>query len=469
MLQSDSQPSEMLDLKELALLSHYLTHTGRGVAFDEDDLYVLQVGVPNLAFNSKPLMSSLLALAAACQCNDIMKRSSAPLESLGEIRELLRLADRHHRSSLRQIQDTIPTTDCYDQVLANAALMVLYSSASHSIRVRLVEAAKSMDKPLLTELLPAQSQWIALIRAAHAAYVGLLNGPNNFSGSRPARTSNSRASSPPRLERLSLSGNDVSPSEDGPSEETKNLYLPIVAATCGPALEKLRAKAQSVVMPEYYHVSATPPVEDYYNQPRSPVGCKSALQICLASLDTLEDVVATVFPNKLSNPEEPQQSVIDDESPLLGRLSEISPWLRRYLARVTSTAPSKPLRRKVMAFVNRVPLEYLNFVESILEVIPIETERDNNLLAWDMTDSGPSPSNATHRLAMEIFAHWLVLVMLLDGVWWIGDIGEWELGRVVWFMRTQAWSVSSARTGERWWPESMLKVKKELAEHTKEG
>jgi hypothetical protein len=63
---------------------------------------------------------------------------------------------------------------------------------------------------------------------------------------------------------------------------------------------------------------------------------------------------------------------------------------------------------------------------------------------------------------MDIFAHWLVLVMLLDGVWWISDIGEWELGQVVSLVKTQDLPSQSADTGETWWPETMYLVKREL-------
>jgi len=57
--------THLLDARDLELLSHYLSHTSRTIAFDRDDLYALHVGIPNLAFSSKALMSSTLALAAA--------------------------------------------------------------------------------------------------------------------------------------------------------------------------------------------------------------------------------------------------------------------------------------------------------------------------------------------------------------------------------------------------------------------
>lgn len=465
--QSDHRSPGMLDSMDLALLSHYLTHTSRVIPFDEDDLYALQVGIPNLAFNNKPLMASLLALAAACKCNDIIKHSSEPLECLGEIRELLVRADRHHRDSLRQIQAAIPNTDHYGHVLANAALMVLYCSASHCVRVRLVEAARLCEQSLPSEVLPAQSQWISLIRAAHTAFAGLLNSQNDFPGASLAATDGaSWTSSPPRPEASALFDNEVFSPEDGPSQETRRLFFPIVASTWRAALEKLRTKSQSIAIAEASQAAATQTTEDSHDWQQLSVGLKSETRACLAAIEILEDVIVAVFPPKGSVSKRSPQSIFDSEFPPFGHLSEVAPWLWRYLARVTSAAPSKPLRRTVMAFVNRVPLEYLSLVQSILDLIPVKTGRGTTSVPWETVDrESPYPS-ATHLLAMDIFAHWLVLVMLLDGVWWVAGIGEWELGRVVSFTRTQACLDPLAYTRERWWPESMLKVKKELEDHS---
>lgn len=130
------QSSEVvLNATELALLSHYLTHTSRAIAFDKNDLDALQVGIPDLAFHSQPLMASLLALAAACKSHDVVKHAARlDCQHLDEVRDPLALAGRYHRDSLREIQAAIQTTDRYDYILANAALMVLYGSASHCVR-----------------------------------------------------------------------------------------------------------------------------------------------------------------------------------------------------------------------------------------------------------------------------------------------------------------------------------------------
>src|SRR6187402_1703024 len=60
---ASTQPVKFLNSTEVELLSHYLTHTVGNILFDNEDSYALKIGIPNLAFSSKPLMSSILALA----------------------------------------------------------------------------------------------------------------------------------------------------------------------------------------------------------------------------------------------------------------------------------------------------------------------------------------------------------------------------------------------------------------------
>jgi hypothetical protein len=403
------------------------------------------VGIPNLAFGSKPVMGSVLALSAVCKCYDIVRHSPAPLERLEEIKKLLILADRHHRTSLHQIQAAIYDDYC-DTVLANAALMVLYALSGHCVRVLLAKKARRGGKILSNEMLPLQSQWITSIRAAYVAYVGLLNSTcsdlKDDLLSLPSTVENDD-----HLHTSTMLGNDVFFPEDGPAEETKRLLLPIVSATYKAALEKLDARARAVWKEE--------------NDLRIYAGedCNSELQTCLASLKLLEELFVTVFANNQSNSEPSQSVCVASGISHFGRLDKASPWLRIYLSRVTSATPSKLWRRTIMAFLNRVPFDYLRLVQSALDYMPV---------AGKQTDSNSFdkavPLGAAQRLAMDIFAHWLVLVMLLDGVWWIGSIGQWELGRMISFAEAQWWITEPTETGEAWWPESMYAVQKAIAE-----
>lgn len=437
---SISESGYALSATELALLSHYLTNTCCTIPFDSDEVYVLQVGIPNLAFQSRPLMASLLALAAASKAFDLVSHSSVTLGHLDEVRQLLNFADQHYQTSLREIQVSVSALNHVDHILANAALMVLYGLASHSVRIRVAQMARGREEHLHMDVLPEGSQWIYLIRAAHSAYVGLRHGPSHTIKEDPLGSHDSRSHYPsirsPDIP--ALGENPAHSPEDGPSERTRSVFFPIVAATQASALNKLRARFHAVALAEPSRASSDPQIGS-----------------CFLALEVLGNITETIFDNDSfeSKPSEPidLEADLSPDSPL----SKVSSWLRTYIARVTSSEPSKPLRRTVTAFLNLVPMNFITTVQLMLDQIP------GDLSKQSLDDSAntyfpPCPKN---QLALEIFAHWLVLVMLLDGVWWIGDTGDWELRRIISFMEHRKWLADAE---ESWWPKTMYNIRRDL-------
>ncbi|KAJ2979599.1 hypothetical protein NQ176_g3156 [Zarea fungicola] len=416
----------LLSSCELELLSHYITHASRVIPSDTDDMFALHVGMPNLAFTSGAVMGSMLALSAACKCYDMLKSTGATLEKHDEMRRLLALADQHHQVSLGQLQQDIIEAH-FDSVLANAALMVLYAMSCHRVRVLLVRKAKAAGTVIPSDMLPFQSQWITSIRAAHVAFVGLLQ-----PGARPAPEAATPTYPSPSM--LSEPGENQHFCEDGPSEETRRLVLPIVTATYETALLKLRSRSEHSAAGGNSHSMADVKME-----------------ACMASLGILEQLFLNILNSKQRPSAEP--------SPLydFGVLENASPWLIAYLARVTSAAPSRLWRRAVTAFVNQVPAAFLQLVQSALDHMPVEENQSSQHGEDELM-----PMEPAHKPAMDIFAHWLVLVMLLDSVWWIGDIGHWELGRILRFMKTKDFKVELASGDDAWWPETMYAIQSTL-------
>ncbi|RGP76966.1 c6 transcription factor [Fusarium longipes] len=417
-------PSIDLGVAELELFSYYLSHAARSMAYDNEDLYALQVGFPNLAFRSKPLMSSILALAAVRKCYDILSQSESQTLDKVQVQSLLTLADEHHRASLRQTQADIPNANHYDHVVANAPLMVLYATANHAVRIKL-SSALAQNEDTSADLAPAQLHWMTLIRAAHLAYTGLLHSTKDFSYDDFPTDSPTITLSQP------ISGL-VPMAESGPTQQTENLLMPIISATSGSALEKLQARAQTLQFAMHLASSETPKEH-------------SELQACLVALESLGSIMSELF-EAGSHTSQPD---LENDWAALSQLSDVSPWLRNYMARVTFSTPPKPLRRTIMWFLNRVPEKFLNIVQSTLDDIP-DTIPDEGIQCG-------SDDSDTARLAMDIFAHWLVLVMLLDGVWWIGGIGACELGRITKYMSRQL-----ETSKESWWPRSILNIAMEI-------
>ncbi|KAJ5238808.1 hypothetical protein N7468_003427 [Penicillium chermesinum] len=428
---------------ELGLLGHYLTHTSHSIPCDKLDLYALSVGMPNLAFTSKPVMSSLIALAAACKSHDLVTGTRTPLDGpvLAQVRDLLRLAEHHHRASLQHIQAYISQSDWYDTILANAALMVLYASANHSTRVHLAITAKRASRQLPSDVLPQNSQWISFTRAAHIASSAVLRDIVDAADYFPTPMSSS-TSSAQGLPLDAWNDSRVLSPELGPSERTKSLFLPLVASTYVRAHETLRKRADSIAA----RFKEAESLQDHLD-----VGA------CLEALPLLEACATATLsrtePQDTPENEKPESVVFDDSC-------KVSSWVGKYMISVTSMTLPTVLRRTIMSYLNKAPSDFLNIIQSVLDLPAAEGTVDHLSPRYE----NMALLTPTQLLAVDIFAHWLVLLLLLDGVWWIGRIGQWELGQVVSLIKNQDLlpQLADPDSDETWWPQSMYFVNLEL-------
>ncbi|KAB5571855.1 putative C6 transcription factor [Coniochaeta sp. 2T2.1] len=453
-----SELAQTLAPTEFELLKHYLEHTCKDMTVDTNDQYTVQIGIPNLAIQSKPLMKSVLALAATCKSSN---------DARGQVVELLSLANQYHMESLREIQATLPEPKQYDNILANAAMMGMYGSASHNTRIWLARTATFADQRL-ADTVPKLPQWMSLFRAVHLAYVGLLNnrlGTGDL-GHSPDRSPVSPMSSTTSMQyeyNISSRSGELAQPRGAP---TNHPLYPLLAATIGSAMVKLHDKAREIAI-----IQDSVPMTSFYDLEPTPPQTHDDLQACYSALAIFNDIVADTFrpgdSTPVSHGNNNNNLALDvDIEPPMGQLSEVSPWLRRYTASITSMVPSRLPRRTIMAFIHKVPTRYLGLMEEMISILQTEPPQPTDEIesVWGMPSLAPEPTIA-HQLAMEIFAHWLVLVILLDNVWWIGGIGAWELGRVVASRHDPRWRTYLWNKADDWWPESMFEVSRQFDKH----
>lgn len=436
------QAAQTLAPVDFELFQHYLDHTSKDLTVGDEEQHTLQIGIPNLACQSKPLMKSVLALSAVCKCLDIINQPSASHEDRGQVIELLSLANGYHMESLREVQATLPQTKNYDHILANAAMMGMYGSGSHCARIWLAKTATLGDQ-LQQGLIPRDSQWISLFRAVHLAYDGLLKDTHSprdavqFSTDHSPDQLITRNSSQLHYDYQRSSRNELH------RNPINHALYPIMASTVGTALIKLRRRARDRAILEASN--------ELGGFDSSAIHGNPEIQACFVALSILSNIVSETFPAGDLTPTTPLSFEVDVDP--VGQLSEVSPWLRRYTASITSMVPSPLPRRYIMAFIHKVPTKFLNLVEEMLSLIQPNNAPDSDQMCW----TTPNLSTA-HQLAVDIFAHWLVLVVLLDNVWWIGDIGTWELGQIVSFKKEAHWPMCLWNRDADWWPESMFEI-----------
>ncbi|KAI7977166.1 hypothetical protein EIK77_005371 [Talaromyces pinophilus] len=441
------QAAQTLAPVDFELFQHYLEHTSKDLTVGDEEQHTLQIGIPSLACRSKPLMKSVLALSAVCKCLDIINQPSASHEDRGQVMELLSFANAYHMESLREVQATLPQTKHYDHILANAAMMGMYGSGSHCARIWLAKTATLGDQ-LQEDLTPRHSQWIRLFRAVHLAYDGLQK---NI----PSSGDTTQLSTDLSPDQLITRNSPQIHYEFQPSriEQHRNpinhaLY-PIMAATVGTALTKLRRRARDRAILEASNELGGFDSSIIHGNPE--------IEACFVALSILRNIGSETFPTGDLTPTTPVSFEVDIDP--VGQLSEVSPWLRRYTASITSMVPSPLPRRFIMAFIHKVPTKFLNLVEEMLSLIHTNST-DSDRISWATPDV-----SIAHQLAIDIFAHWLVLVVLLDNVWWIGDIGAWELGQIVSFKKEAQWPTCLWNRDADWWPESMFEISRHFEKH----
>jgi hypothetical protein len=454
------------EFEQHQLFNHYRMHTTRSIAVGSAELYAMTVGIGKLACDSIVVMDSVLALAAVDKCHRALRKAALHADDYSHATKMLCSAEHYHSQALQRTRSDLYHMNRHDHLMANAALMVLYSCASHSVRIRLETRGQgNPHRYLPRELAPAPFQWISLIWAIRTAYSGLLDVKPNP----PGMSNFIRALQIATTEDSSTLGNPfgqrLSPGDKGTTERTAHLFRPIVAATWTRALERLHSVARATMDAAQEEHLSTQKYVTGTNEDIRENSLSVDIDVCIQSLDLLQTIFTKVFsiePSSASpssaSPSSPAEEIyITVGGTGMDNLTEIEPWLRTYLARITSKTMPTPLRRIVMAFIHWLPARFFDLLRMSLDLFQTNHGDDQGIGCEPMLS----------KLVIDIFAHWLVLVLLLDGVWWIGGIGAWELERVISVMRNIR-RLDGTLTQKTWWPQSMFNIIKEIENHTTE-
>lgn len=408
------------DATDIALLSHYISHTSRILALHEADYYVLQVHITNMAFRTPMVMEAVLAVSAMCTCHDMAKTLSTHNGDAEktQLLSLFELGEQHYQKSLDPSNSIVPA----EHVLASGIVLYHYAYIRQSTSVTLSRWAARAGVPLPMNLQCSMSDLIIMSRAAHNICDRFAHEPGITQSQSQSDSASPRSMmfcemGPAPLHQLTV--------EDGPSDMTQRLFVPIIASTQVQALTKLQTRVKDLVG-------------------RVPESPGSLAHSCTHALYVLLEILQTAYGVEVST--ELDRSVATDwnvPSPGTARLDELPDWLRSYLSRHRSDRGGKSVRAHVLSFVHRAPAAYIDFIIHNLQ---------------GTSHASSSTIDDTQVIAGDIFAHWLVYLMLLDGVWWIGDIGVWELEGL-----SACMCASGYREEDDWWPANMFRIKRSIS------
>jgi hypothetical protein len=404
-LQTFNFPTSLSDSE---LFRHFLEHTSKSSPSWHKDRTVLQVGIAKLALESEPVSHSLLALSAACLCCDMISQGNADPEI---VNRALNIGLQHHISSISQMQimTSQPENSNAEALLANAALLVPFAVAFQHINHWILCNDGSQENNL--SVTPRDA--VTLMRGINSTALLLNSKKSTKSEAHGSETSS------PWITMFSQPDSSCFS-----TASRSHSMFPIIATTCPQALSQLRSRVEIALLDS--------------QRDERVVSTHIAFEI-------LNDIVCQSFSTSTTAIESSKYVIKYSPAPE-SLLAEVPAWLRCYTTRSPKPLQTEPLARTFLAFFCCAPEAYLDVL------FPLLDQRDG-----DRDEDGEEASllSGTEVLALDVYAHWLVLMFLIEEeAWWSGNFPILALQGLI---KSYGY-VFGQGLQEQWWPSSMLEI-----------
>ncbi|KAL4805910.1 hypothetical protein BDV18DRAFT_140153 [Aspergillus unguis] len=431
-----------VDTSDTALYHHYLTHTSKTLTANKTDHHAIQICLPTLALKSKTVFHSILALSAACLCCDMIYSDTEP--DVSTVSHILMTGYRHYNLASERLRELIsrPSAANAEPLLAAPPALVPFVTASQQINHWL----SNRGAPHFHSLSPAQSQ--KLLTCTPRDVIVISRGISaTIRALEQANLSPETCFSPPKEEIDSMDEYTCSSPEshvETPPSHKHPMYH-IIARTSQSAFAKLQDRIDSALF-----FSSSP---------------SDALTACADAFKVLDTLREAVFPSSHSNQPLPPSMT---KSPTL---PQVPSWLAHFTARPSTPTSSGYMTRPFLSFLVQAPYAYLELVLPLLD----KRLEGPSTPSPHQSPIGEVELNVEQALALDIYAHWSVLMILVgEESWWIGKLPDITLSGMV--NRYGEGFVNSLLLGSgnengngngegEWWPGSMLRVEREVGRY----
>jgi Fungal specific transcription factor domain len=410
---------DSLPPSDTALYHHYLQHTSHITTHYQNDKPVLEIYVPTLALQSKIVFHSILALSAACLCRDMIAERPPP--DIAAVNQVLMAGYRHYNLASEKTRDLISQSNTLrpEPLLASAPFLIGFATASQQIN-HWIESRKSTRKP--SQLLFASLRDTIIIIKGLRATLHVLRRDH-------VSSSHKMAYEPEVPNDIALTLMESKPPLTSPPPSHTHVMYSIFATTSQEAFSRLQERLHSTSL---YH------------------GDNAFLAACAEAFHRLSTIRNLTFSS--SAPSTPLS--LDNAS----MLPQLPPWLRSYIGRPVILLPNEPLVRPFLTFLIHSSQEYLDLLLPLLDE-SLESPLDS------IPDGSPELTEV-QALTLDIWAHWCVLMFLVEEeAWWIGNLPyillTGMLNRYGNNFVARLWPGDGQGQG-RWWPASMLACLREV-------
>jgi hypothetical protein len=363
------------------------------------------MGMPTLALQSEPVFHSLLAVSAASLAWDMISKEPPP--DTDTVKQVLLIGYKHCNLASERTRESISAPEMLklEPLIASALMLVPFATASQQINHWISSRSGAQESPKLLSSTPRD---VIIVMKGIRTLLQTL-GCSGFS-------INADLSLEPEcgIDRSSaLPGGN--PKFTAPASSRTHVMTAIVATTSRGAFSRLEQRLDTVL--------------------RHQRGCPdSSLSACRAAFKSLEQIRNSAFyttnsppsPSSPSLPSSYSSPVAHSFEPEPISSPKIAPWLHSLASRYFATSsavprPTDPLTRFLLSFLLQAPQEYLDLV------LPLLDQRLESPIggASPQGSSIPAELMPKQALALDIYAHWSVLMFLVEEEsWWIGTLPE---------------------------------------------
>ncbi|KAL4902334.1 hypothetical protein BDW74DRAFT_180836 [Aspergillus multicolor] len=470
-------PTIPIDTTDTALYHHYLQHTSHNLTCNVTDHRALQICLPTLALKSRTVYHSLLALSAACMACDMIYADPPP--DVGTVTTILMTGYRHYNLASERLRQLVsrPSAATAEPLLGAPPLLVPFVTSAQQINHWISNRTGSQLQqqpfqnpaqgpgPVQKRLNSTPRDVIVISRGISATIRALAAATSPVTTPTPSHHQ-FEITTPEALDSMDdYTSIPTSPTLSLPPSHTHPMYH-LIKTTSAPAFAKLQSRVDSAL---YTHPHP-------HTQTTSPSA--GALSACAEAFTILTHLRNGVFPTDPLSP-----PALPDSMTLMPTLPQVPTWLAKFTARPSTPSSTGHMTRPLLSFLVHAPSAYLDFVLPLLD-------RRLEGPSHPQNKHSPSPSggelelDVEQTLALDIYAHWSVLMILVGAEsWWIGKLPHITLsgmvvafgdGFVSRFFTSDSLSVSGNRNGiadaegegdGEWWPGSMLRIEREIGRY----
>jgi hypothetical protein len=421
-------------LSDAELYQHYLQHTSHSLSLSQSDYSVLHTQMPRLAQQNSSVFHSLLAVSAVNIAWNMM--SAEPAAEFDEVNQAMVTGYQHYNLASEQMRHAMSSAGVFEPVplVASTLMLVPFATASQQVNHWLSSrrSAKELHKPLSS----TPRDVIVIMRGVRATLqtigepaFGLFLDPLKGELHDPGAPS---------------------PNFAVPALSRTHLMSAIVSTTTRAAFSNLQQRLDSASLHDSNSLDIS-------------------LSACAAAFDNLKKIRNSAFDidqmdlspsDLLSSFSFPVMDFGGPDVAIPG--SPILHWLRFFDAQFSVSAstapqPTEPLTPFFLSFLLQAPQEYLDLVLPLLDQrleYPVDV---------------PPELTHTQALALDIYAHWSVLMILVEEEsWWIGTLPEVTLtGMVNRYgddFVSRLWPENEMWRGQ-WWPGKMLGILRDIKQY----